>query len=286
MPIKDVFLASIVPMVWAIGLVISKPAMEQLPPILLNAIRWGISGTLMFYFFPFPRKIFKELFLISFIGCTIQYSLTFSGLRIVDASSAILFIQSEIPFGIIVAFLLLGERTPLKNIIGLVIAFIGIFFLSGSPDLEGKMHGVLLILLGSLFWAFAQILAKPISKEIGGLALTAWLGVFCAPQCLIASYFIEGNTINYIMNADLKTWIIVLYLGLIMNVLGYSIWYTVLSRNPANYVMPVLLLFPVTGLLTSILILGETPNSYSYIGGAIIVFGVSIILINIKKLSK
>ena len=73
---------------------------------------------------------------------------------------------------------------------------------------------------------------------------------------------------------------IVVYLAVGMNVIGYSCWYSVLSRNPVNNVMSVLLLFPVTGLLTSIFILKETPNTYAYVGGAIIISGVAMILIN------
>ena len=68
-----------------------------------------------------------------------------------------------------------------------------------------------------------------------------------------------------------------------MNCLGYSIWYTILRKHPVNTVMPVLLLFPVTGLLTAIFILNEKPNTYAYFGGAIILLGVSIILINKRK---
>ena len=68
-----------------------------------------------------------------------------------------------------------------------------------------------------------------------------------------------------------------------MNLIGYSCWYSVLSRNPVNNVMSVLLLFPVTGLLTSIFVLKETPNTYAYIGGAIIISGVAMILINKNK---
>ena len=127
--------------------------------------------------------------------------------------------------------------------------------------------------------------AKDVSEKIGGLALTAWLGVFSGPQCLIASYLIEGNTLNYIFNATPNAWLIVVYLAVGMNVIGYSCWYSVLSRNPVNNVMSVLLLFPVTGLLTSIFVLNETPNTYAYIGGAIIIFGVAMILIN-KKTNK
>ena len=99
------------------------------------------------------------------------------------------------------------------------------------------------------------------------------------------AYFIEGNTFDFITNATTQAWIIVIYLAIGMNVIGYSCWYSVLSRNPVNNVMSVLLLFPVTGLLTSIFILNETPNTYAYFGGAIIISGVAMILIN-KKTTK
>ena len=277
---RDIFLAILVPCVLGFGFVIAKPAMESFPPILLNGLRWSLSGLIMCYFFPFPKKFIKQMFVISIIGGTIQYSLSFYGLKILDGASATLFVQSEIPFGILIAYFLLGEKVPLKNIIGLIIAFVGIAILSGNPNLEGKMLGVLLVLSGAFLWSLAQVFAKDVSEKIGGLALTAWLGIFSGPQCIIASYFIEGNTFDFITNATTQAWIIVIYLAVGMNVIGYSCWYSVLSRNPVNNVMSVLLLFPITGLLTSIFILGETPNTYAYFGGAIIISGVAMILIN------
>jgi len=283
MPIRDIFLALLVPIIFGFGFVIAKPAMDQLPPILLNGLRWSLTGIIMCWFFPFPKKLFKSLLVISFLGSTLQYSLTFSGLNIVDATSATLLIQSEIPFGILIAFIILKEKPSLKNLLGLLIAFIGIVFLTGSPNLENKLFGVLLLLSGAFLWAFAQVIAKPVSEKIGGLALTAWIGVFAGPSSILLSYFIEGNTYQNIINADLKTWIIVLYLGIIMNCLAYSLWYYVLSKHPVNYVMPVMLLFPVTGLITAIFLLGETPSTYAYIGGFIIISGVAIILINKRK---
>ena len=283
MPIRDVFLAILVPVILGFGFVIAKPAMDQLPPILLNGLRWSLSGIIMCWFFPFPKKLIKELLIISFLGSTFQYSLTFSGLNIVDAASATLLIQCEIPFGIIIAFFILKEKPSLKNLLGLLIAFIGIIFLTGSPDLQDKLFGVFLLLSGGFLWAFAQVMAKPVSEQIGGLALTAWIGVFAGPSSIFLSYLIEGNTYQYIINADFKVWMIVIYLGLAMNCLGYSIWYYVLSKHPVNFVMPVMLLFPVTGLITAIFVLGETPSTYAYIGGVIIITGVAIILVNKKK---
>ena len=280
MSLKDTFLALLVPIILGFGFIIAKPAMNSFPPILLNGLRWSLSGIFMFYFFPFPKFYIKKMLLISFIGCTLQYSFSFYGLKIIDGVSATLFVQSEIPFGILIAFLILGEKAPLKNIVGLVITFIGIYFLSENPDLEGKMLGIVFILSGAFLWSLAQVLAKDVSEKIGGLALTAWLGIFAGPQALFASFLLEGNPLNYIVEATTQAWIILIYLSLVMNCIGYSIWYKLLSKYPVNNVMPVLLLFPVTGLLTSIFILGETPNSYAYIGGTIIIMGVSIILIN------
>ena len=282
MPLRDIFLALLVPIILGFGFVISKPAMDSFPPILLNGLRWSLSGLVMCYFFPFPKKLIKEMLIISFVGCTVQYALSYYGLNILDGASATLFIQAEIPFGILIAFFVLGEKPPFKNIIGLIIAFVGIVILSGNPNLEGKLLGVVFILSGAFLWSFAQVLAKNVSEKIGGLALTAWLGIFAGPQAILASFLIEGNTFTYIFNATFEAWIIVIYLGLIMNCVGYSCWYSVLSRHSVNNVMPVLLLFPLTGLLTAIFILKESPNAYAYIGGGIIIIGVAIILINKK----
>ena len=231
------------------------------------------------------QKVIKILFKdkILFIAIGIMLFIGYLSLKKIDNIPIHLSHSDKIYHAI--AYFLLGEKTSIKNIIGLIIAFIGIAILSGNPNLEGKLIGVVLILSGAFLWSLAQVFAKDVSEKIGGLALTAWLGIFSGPQCIIASYFIEGNTFDYIFNATTEAWIIVIYLAVGMNVIGYSCWYSVLSRNPVNNVMSVLLLFPVTGLLTSIFILNETPNTYAYFGGAIIISGVALILIN-KKTSK
>ena len=124
MSLRDTLLALLVPIVLGFGFVIAKPAMESFPPILLNGLRWSISGLIMFYFFPFPKNYFKKMLITSFIGCTLQYGLSYNGLNMIGGTSATLFVQAEIPFGILIAYFLLGEKVPIKNIIGLIIAFI------------------------------------------------------------------------------------------------------------------------------------------------------------------
>jgi len=47
--------------------------------------------------------------------------------------------------------------------------------------------------------------------------------------------------------------------------------------------MPVLLILPVTGLITSIFLLGENPPNQVFLGGFIIISGVALILFTKKN---
>jgi len=246
-------------------------------------LRFTIPALILVWWFPIPKGLFLDLFKVSFIGSTLQYGLTYNGLNIIDASSAILLVQLEVPFGILIAFFLLKEIPSIKNLIGLVIAFIGVFILTGAPNLEGKYFGVLLTLSGAFTWSLGAVMAKPLSKKIGAFALMTWLCVFSGPLLILISTAVNGNPIQYILSANFYSWVTVIYLGLFMQPIAYGAWYYVLSRYPVNKVMPVLLFLPMTGLLTAIFLLGEEPAKQVFLGGTIIVFGVGMILFGKKN---
>jgi len=275
---RDILIAISVPILLGFGFVVAKPAMQYFPPYLLMGLRFTIPALIFVWWFPMPKGLFLDLFKVSFIGSTLQYGLTYNGLNIIDASSAVLLVQLEVPFGILIAFFLLKEIPRIKNLIGLVIAFIGVFILTGAPNLEGKYFGVLLTLSGAFTWSLGAVMAKPLSKKIGAFALMTWLCVFSGPLLILISTIVNGNPIQYILSANFYSWITVIYLGFIMQPIAYGAWYYVLRRYPVNKIMPVLLLLPVTGLLTAIFLLGEEPSKQVFLGGAIIVFGVGLIL--------
>ena len=282
MSFRDILLALAVPIFLGFGFVIAKPAMQYFPPYLLMGMRFTIPALILVWWFPVPKRLFVDLFKVSFIGSTLQYGLTYTGLNIIDASSAVLLIMLEVPFGILIAFFLLKEVPKLKNIVGLVIAFIGVFVLTGAPNLEGKYIGVLLTLSGAFTWSLGAVLAKPLSKKIGAFALMTWLCVFSGPILILISIIINGNPIQFILTANFYSWLTVIYLGIFMQPLAYGAWYYVLRKYPVNKVMPVLLILPLTGLITSIFLLGESPPNQVFFGGTVIILGVGIILFTKK----
>ena len=283
MSFRDILIAISVPILLGFGFVIAKPTMEYFPPYLLMGMRFTIPALILVWWFPIPKGLFLDLFKVSFIGSTLQYGLTYNGLNIIDASSAVLLVQLEVPFGILIAFFLLKEIPSIKNIIGLIIAFFGVFILTGAPNLEGKYFGVLLTLSGAFTWSLGAVMAKPLSKKIGAFALMTWLCVFSGPMLILISAIFDGNPIQYILSANFYSWLTVIYLGFFMQPIAYGAWYYVLSNYPVNKVMPVLLLLPMTGLITAIFLLGEEPPKQVFLGGIIIVFGVGMILFGKSK---
>jgi len=120
MNIKDTLLASLVPIFLGFGFVIAKPAMESFPPILLMGLRFTFAASILIWWFPIPRGYLKKIFIASLIAVTLQYSITYTGLNLIDASAAVLLVQTEVPFGVIFAYFMLKEKPTIRALVGLV----------------------------------------------------------------------------------------------------------------------------------------------------------------------
>jgi len=282
--IKDTLIASLVPIFLGFGFVIAKPAMDDFPPILLMGLRFTFASSILIWWFPVPKGYLIKIFIASLVANTIQYSVTYSGLNLIDASAAVLLVQTEVPFGVLFAYLMLKEKPTIRSLIGIFVAFIGVYILTGSPNLDGKYFGIFLTILGSGIWAFGQVLVKPLSKELNPLTLVAWLALFSGPVLILLSNIFDGNSLNYIKSASVNSWIIAIYLGFFMQPVTYGCFYFVLKNNPLYKVLPIVTMgIPLTGLLAAILLLKENPTTELYFGGLIIILGVILIIYTKKE---
>ena len=284
MNLKDTFIASLVPIFLGFGFVIAKPAFESFPPILLMGIRFTFAASLLIWWFPIPKGYLKKIFFASLIANTLQYSITYTGLNYIDASAAVLLVQTEVPFGVIFAYFMLREKPTIRALRGIAVAFVGVYILTGSPNLHGKFFGITLTIIGSAIWALGQVIVKPLSKEINPLALVAWLALFSGPLLITLSSIIDGDTIKYLSEAKFDHWMIAFYIGFIMQPVTYGCFYYVLKNNPLYKVLPIVTMgIPPTGLLAAIFLLGEKPTQELFIGGAIIIVGVILIVFTKNK---
>ena len=276
---KQILLALIVPITWGLGFTLAKIGMEQFPALLIMTIRFGIAGLILVWFTKPPWGHMREIFVVALIGSTIQYGLTYNGLKGIDASTAAILVQLEGPILAIMGAFLLKEKLGITRALGMGLAFIGVLIIVGEPRLDGHLDSVILLIAGSGVWAVAQIMISRL-KDLSGITILAWVAIMATPQMFVASLLIEDGQWLAITTASFIDWSIILYLALIMTVLGYSVWYHLLSSVDVSKVSPFLMLLPITSIIAGIVLLDEKLTSSMILGGLLIMSGVASTLIS------
>jgi O-acetylserine/cysteine efflux transporter len=274
----EILMALIVPLVWGMGFVFAKGAINHFPPILLMAFRFALTAMVLVWFVPVPYGNLKNIFNVAIVAAAIQYSLTFTGLAGLEAGLASLVVQLEVPFLVLLGALVLKENPGLQKWAGIIISFLGVVLMTQQDSLNGSLGSVCLVVAGCFVWACGQVMIRKL-KDIGGLQVTAWVAVFATPQLFIMSAIFESGQITAIQNANDMVWLTVIYLGLVMTCLGYYLWNTLIRRHDVGTVAPFLLLLPLFSLIGGMLFLGEEPTADKLLGGVVILLGVAIITI-------
>ena len=285
MSINQILLALIVPITWGFGYALTKIGMDQFTPLLLMSLRFGIAGLILVWFTKPPWGFMRELFIIAFIGSTIQYGFTYYGLKGIDVSTASILVQLEGPILALLSTLILKERLGWPRALGMGLAFAGVVVIAGEPRLSDSLDSVALVITGAVFWAIAQIMISRL-KSLSGITILAWVAIIATPQMLLISLVIEEGQWESIKTANLIDWSIVFYLSFIMTVIGYSVWYHLLRICNVSKISPFLMLLPVTSIIAGMALLEEQFTLVMGIGGLFIMTGVASTLIKWRKPTK
>lgn len=283
MKILDVLFAIAVPTIWGLGFTLAKFALAEFPPILLTALRFSVTALALVWFVRMPRKLLPRIFLVAVVSATIQYSLTYTGLDGMDVSTAGLIIQLEVPLAALIAVVFLKERLGWRRAMGMAMAFAGIGLIMGEPKVQENLMPAFLVMGGALTWAIGQVMVRSLG-QVGGFTLIAWVAAMAAPQLFVSSAAFENGQWDALRNATWISWAAIFYLGLVMNGVGYAMWYHLLGRHPVNQVMPYLLLVPVVSVVGGVTLLGEQLSWLVVLGGAIVIAGVAFITIDLERL--
>jgi O-acetylserine/cysteine efflux transporter len=259
--------------------------MDHFSPLLLMSLRFGIAGLILVWFTKPPWGHMRDLFMVAFIGSTIQYGFTYYGLKGIDVSTASILVQLEGPILALLSTLILKERLGWPRALGMGLAFAGVVVIAGEPRLSESLDSVALVISGAAFWAIAQIMISRL-KSLSGITILAWVAIIASPQMLLISLVIEKGQWHSIVSADLQDWSIVFYLSFIMTVIGYSIWYHLLRICDVSKLSPFLMLLPVSSIIAGIVLLEEQFTLTMGIGGLLIMAGVASTLVNWRQTIK
>jgi O-acetylserine/cysteine efflux transporter len=269
--------------IWGLNFVVAKIGLQQLPPLLLITLRWLLVAVMLAPFVARPTGRWRQVMLVSFTLGFLHFALMFTALRQLDASTAAIAIQLQVPFAALLSAVVFKDPLGWRRALGMAISFAGVALIAGEPRLDGHYLALAMAIAAACIWSVANIQIK-LMGDIDGLTLIAWIGVFAAPQMALGSYLLEDGQGAALAAADWRAWASVAYQAVFVVGIGYGAWYWLLKRYAVNQVMPFALLMPGFGVASGVVFLDE-PVTLALIGGAALtILGVGIIILRRPKL--
>ena len=265
-----------------------------LPPLTFAGIRFVIAAIILCALIavrrvPLPRHGRDIMFLAvtGVLSFSLNYGLVFWGEQRITSGLAAL-LQSTLPgFGLIIAhFYLPGERMALPRIIGVLLGVIGVgVVFSDQLQLSGPkaLWGAAALVLSAFFAAYANVLVKAYGLKLQPSVLAAGQMIFGLVPLFLIGIPLEGNPLR--LHWTPTAIVALLYLAIVGSVAAFLLYYWLVQHMEVTKTMLIALVTPVVAVTLGMLVLHEPMNWRTLAGGALIVFGIGLIVTRRAKKS-
>lgn len=277
------FLAITATMVfWGFSYISTKFLLTFFTPFQLAAGRYLLAvlimigiGLLTRRLRPVPVKDWFPMSLAAFTGIFLYFICENSGLRLTTAGVGSLIIATIPVLNVITSALIFRKSSSLIVWLGVILSIAGVFLvIKGSSHLSNSsVWGNFLVLGAAFCWVAYTLINQPLSRQYDSFSLNTYQAVIGA-FCLTLLALKEGAAIPSI------TWPILLnllFLAVCCSALGYIFYIYALRHLGSTIVTTFINFIPVFGVVGGVLVLGERFGLLQFLGGFIILAGVTFV---------
>ncbi len=206
--------------------------------------------------------------------------------RYVPSGIAALIIAA-LPIWVIIFQRIAGIKARRINLIGIFIGLIGVAIIV-LPGGTGPAPGadptkvkfwMFMILIGNIAWAFGTFMTQRIPIPKDPFVLTTYEMLFGGLVLTIASYF-NGERFKLELISNMSTtskwaWV---YMVLIGSIVGYGAYIWLLNNTSLSLASTYAYVNPVIAVLLGLLILNEPVDWPLFLGGAVVLSGVALVV--------
>lgn len=278
--------------IWGSTWLFIKLGLEDLPPLTFAGIRFVIACAVLFIWIrirrlPLPRARADWMLLAvtGILSFALSYGLVFWGEQYISSGLAAL-LQATIPaFGLIFAhFHLPGERLSWAKIIGVVLGVLGVgVVFSNQLAVAGwqALAGCVALTLSSIFVAYSNVLVKARGTKMDPAILAAGQMFFGTLLLVAVGIALEGSPLR--LHWTPMALVALLYLSLIGSVIAFLLYYWLVVNIDVTKSMLIALVTPVVAVLLGMIVLNEQIGWRTLIGGAMIMLGISFIVVRARR---
>ncbi|MEE9308325.1 MAG: DMT family transporter [Spirochaetia bacterium] len=203
------------------------------------------------------------------------------GLKLSTAYNGSLLINSQPIFTTLLAPLIIKEDFSHARILGALAGVVGVYFIVagglGPGDILTHEYfwGNLILLGGALSISIYSILLKRYVIKYGGFVPTFLTMLSGTVFLLGAALLLTGSEV--FQGITLKSWPLLIYIGMVGTALVYPLFNLALKATGVVRAVGFKLLIPVFGIALSVVLLGERPGLFTYIGAVVVIAAVYLI---------
>lgn len=279
MGLPAVALLMLINLAWALNVVVSKLAVDDLgvPPLFYALAR---SIIVVLALAPLLRPVPRDLPRVMAIGLAISggsFALLYVGLRTASPAAAGVVSLAGAPLTVLFAILFLGERVRWRRALGIALAFGGVLIAVTGPGALEASGGVALIFASAVFGALGSVFVKRL--DLSSVRLQAWAGVASILALLPLTLATESGQFVALARAPLEVAACLLFAGIVVSVGAHTAYFKLLQRHDTNQVVPLTLLSPLFTVALGAWLTNDTVGPQLLAGGAMAVAGVAIIVL-------
>ncbi len=285
MPIRDLVLAVLVCAAWGFNFTAGAKGMQGFPPFLFMSLRFAgvLLLTLPFLRRPPPGQM-PRLAAVALCMGGFHFTLLFWALGLSEDVTSIAVMQiMYIPFAVLLAWFVLGERTGWRTLAATATAFMGVMVIVFDPLVLRQLDALAIILLSAFFQALASVFMRGLTG-FHPMNFQAWTAIWSLPVLALASWLFESDQVATLQAAEPMEWAALAYTVVVASLLGHGLFYVLVQRHPLPRLMPYMLIMTPLGALFGVLAWGDRPGPRLLVGG-VIVLG-SILFITLRGRSR
>ncbi len=279
--------------IWASSFIALKSAMQDLGEYTVIFIRMVTASLCFLYFikdflkYDFTKNDIKYIFLLALFEPCFYFIFEAKALLYTSASQAGM-ITSLMPIiTAIAAGFFLKEIITRKLIFGSLVAMFGAVWLSvqatTSYSAPNPMLGNFLEFCAMICAAGYTIVARYLSNKYSALFITA-IQVFIGAVFFFPFFIYEISTSNMQFTIEALSWSV--YLGIVVTLGGYGLYNFALTKIEASKAAVFIYLIPIFTVFLAYILLGEKLSSKELIASSLILIGVFISQLKVKKFKK
>ncbi|AWG85868.1 DMT family transporter [Vibrio parahaemolyticus] len=277
-------------MIWGGNSIVNKMAASTIEPSAMSFYRWFVAMVLLTPFcLPAVikqrhviRPYLTKLAFLALLGMVLNQSLGYyAGLTTTASNMAL--ITSLVPLiSVFLSFPLLGKSVSMLSIVGGVISLGGLAFMLGHGDVTYFLHqdmtqGDSLMLLAALVYAAYCVLLKRWKMPFNSLTLVYMQGFFSVimltPLWLSSEQLLPSQ----------EALPLIAYAGIAASIFAPLMWVKAIDLIGADSSAMFMNLMPVVSVALASTLLGEEIHVYHIIGGLMVISGVILSQIKVRK---